>query len=165
MALIVEDGTGLTNAEALAGTDEFFAYHAKMGNDATGVDVARAEILLRRATAYYSGIYRNSLIGLRAFGAQSQDWPRRSNEPGFFDLFNYGVPREVREGIIELALVADKTDIFAPPKRGKKRVKIGPLEVDYDGNSPSQNQFVAASLKFARWLKQRPTNMARLVRS
>lgn len=165
MPLIVEDGTGLPNSEALAGTDEFFAYHAKMGNDTTGIDVGRAEILLRRATAYSSGIYRNAYIGVRAFGAQAQDWPRRSNEPGYFNLQALGVPREIREGVIELALVADKVDIFATPKRGKKRVKIGPLEVDYDGNSPSQNQFVAASLKFARWLKQRPTNMARLVRS
>lgn len=165
MALIVEDGTGLPNAEALAGTDEFFAYHAKMGNDTTGIDVPRAEILLRRATTYYSGIYRSAIVGFRATASQSQEWPRRSNEPGYFDLINYGVPREVREGIIELALIADKTDIFAVPKRGKKRVKIGPLEVDYDANSSSQNEFVTASLKFARWLKQRPTNMARLVRS
>jgi hypothetical protein len=65
-----------------------------------------------------------------------------------------------------LALIAETTPLTPNITRGKKRVKVGPIEVEYDGNAPTGTMFVSASLKLSPWLKSGAmnTNQVRLTR-
>lgn len=78
MALVVEDGTGLTTAEAYVSVADADAYHTAMGNTGwTGTDAAK-EIALRRAAQYIDTryTYRGTRVNLN----QALEWPRSSYE-------------------------------------------------------------------------------------
>lgn len=168
MPLVVEDGTGYSNADSYVGIAEADTFHASRGNDAWGpLSAARKEVLLRLASDYVTGKYRYAFIGRKAVAGQSLEWPRYSNEPGWFNLRLAGVPIEVRQATAELALIANTQSLTDAPKRGKKSVKVGPISVEYDPLSYNQNQFVSANLKLAPWLKSGGMNgsMVRLNRA
>jgi hypothetical protein len=155
MSLITEDGSGNNNSESYASVAEADGYHTKFGNTVwLALEQERKEILLRRATDYISDTFRFVFMGRKAFSTQALEWPRYSSEPGQFGLQAMGVPRGVKEATIELALLADAGPLIPTNSiRGTKRVKVGPIEVEYDSNSPSQNKFVTANLKLSPWLK------------
>lgn len=162
MALIVEDGTGVANAESLASVAFVDEYHSLRGNAAWAA-IATVEVkeqLLRKATDYFVGIYSQSLKGYTVSVDQSLPFPRIVNS------VNVGVPLSIKQGIAELALIAKSGPLIPNATRGKKRVKVGPLEVEYDGNSSFATKFVDASLKFLPWVNASSANgaMARLVR-
>lgn len=160
MAFVAEDGTGLPNANSLTSVAFADAYHAERGNAAwAAINNTRKQQLLIIATDYVVGIYGMAFIGARAVTGQALPFPRIVN------YVNVGNPDGVQQAIAELALVANTASLSPNISRGKKRVKIGPLEVEYDGNSPSQTRFVSASLKLAPFLKATASgNMARLQR-
>ena len=57
--LIVEDGTGLSNADSYASLAEANLYHANHGNvDWSDIDATTKEQLLRKATDYMVAQYR-----------------------------------------------------------------------------------------------------------
>lgn len=56
------------------------------------------------------------------------------------------VPYALGQANCELALIANTTDLKANKKRGKKSVKIGPLDVTYDDAEVSASAFTFASL-------------------
>lgn len=167
MALTVEDGTGYANADSYVSVAEADGYHSALGNEAwAALEPGRKEVLLRRATNYISDVYRTAFAGAPAKAGQSLAWPRIPQtvlERPLVPLAS--VPRGVREATIELALIADKTELLPNPKRLKKSVKIGPLAVEY-ADEPSGEKFVAASLKLAANLRPIAGNpfMARVVR-
>lgn len=162
MALIVEDGTGVEGAESLASVEFADAYHAARGNAAWAA-IASTEIkeqLLRKATDYAVGVYYGSWLGSQVSSAQALPFPRYVNGS------NVGVPLSIQQAIAELALIAKTTSLMPNVTRGKKRVKVGPIEVEYDGASPASTKFVAASLRFSPWLSGMVNGaMVKLVRS
>ena len=75
--LIVEDGTGLSNADSYASLAEANLYHANHGNvDWSDIDATTKEQLLRKATDYMVAQYRLQYAGYRRYSTQSLDWPR-----------------------------------------------------------------------------------------
>lgn len=162
MAFIVETGTGITNANSLASVAFANAYHADRGNAVWATfGLERKQANLIKATDYFVGIYGQSLLGDLVSSAQALPFPRTVN------YVNVGNPIRIQEAIAELAFVADSMSLYpANNVRTKKRVKIGPLEVEYDGNAPQAAKFVAVVLKLATWLKAGSlnTSMARLQR-
>ncbi len=166
--LIVEDGTGKPDAESFASVAFADTYHANLGNDLwAGKTTPRKEILLRRATNYIQGIFATSFVGSAYSELQALAFPRVSYEYAYRNLFSLGVPRNVAEATAELALIADTTELLPNITRGKKRVKVGSLEVEYDGNGPTGTKFVAATLKLVPFLRATAigSNQARLVRA
>lgn len=148
MALIVEDGTGVANAESLASVAFADSYHADRGN-AGWTSVASVEVkeqLLRKATDYIVAMYAGSWKGVEVAAGQSLPFPR------LVDSTNIGVPLSVKQATVELGLIARTTPLMPSVTRGKKRVKVGPLEVEYDGTAPTATQFVAASARLGPWL-------------
>lgn len=163
MALIVEDGTGVDGAESLASVAFADEYHAARGNTAW-TDIAQNETkeqLLRKATDYAVNMYAGSWAGVTVSPTQSLPFPRIVNGT------NIGLPISIQQAIAELALSAKTSPLSPNISRGKKRVKVGPIEVEYDGNSASATIFVAASMRFAPFLSGFSSNsaMARLVRT
>ncbi len=166
--LIVEDGTGLATAESFASVAFADTYHAKLGNDLwAAILPARKEILMRRATNYIQGIFATSFVGFAYSELQALAFPRVSYEVAYRNLFSLAVPRNVAEATAELALIADTTELLPNITRGKKRVKVGSLEVEYDGNGPTGTKFVAATLKLVPFLRSTAlsSSQARLVRA
>lgn len=162
MALIVEDGTGVTGAESLASVEFADAYHAARGN-AGWASVASTEIkeqLLRKATDYIVNVYASAWAGNPVKSNQAMPFPR------YVAGSNIGLPLSIQQATAELALIVKTTPLMPSITRGKKRVKVGPLEVEYDGNAANATKFVAASLRIAPFLSGMATGaMVKLVRS
>lgn len=75
MALVVEDGTGLANADSYLSVDAADAYHLKRGNREWGAASPDAkEAALVRASDYLDATYR--FAGGVAVLGQARAWPR-----------------------------------------------------------------------------------------
>lgn len=144
MSLIVEDGTGKSDAESYISVADADTYHSKRGNTAwAALATETKEVLLRKATDYMVQTYRTQWAGARKQDYQALDWPRY-DVPKFDSPSGYGsypayyldtiVPGEVKVACAELAYKAN-VDTLAPDiDRLTKREKIGTLEVEYDNN-------------------------------
>jgi hypothetical protein len=161
MSFIVETGSNVANANSLASVEFADAYHAARGNAAWAtLDLANKQYNLIKATDYFALTYRRYLLGAPAFIGQALPFPRIIN------YVNVGNPLDIQNAIAELALISSTLSLMPNASRTKKRVKVGPIEVEYDANSPSQTQFVAASLMVAPWLSgQLNGHTAKLVRT
>lgn len=135
MALIVEDGTGLANAESYASVATANAYHTAMGNAAwTGVDAVK-EAALRRATQYLDTRYRYR--GLPLTQTQALAWPRSytlSASLGYewSQQFNDWPPSRLVDACCELALRALTGALYADQEAGRVKAEtVGPISVTY----------------------------------
>jgi hypothetical protein len=160
MAFIPEDGTGVVDANSLASVEFADSYHADRGNAAwAALDLDRKQQNLVKATDYVVAIFAAVWNGALIATDQAMPFPRMVN------YVNIGLPLGIQQAVAELALIADTTPLLPTISRGKKRVKIGPLEVEYDGNAATQQQFIAATFRIASFLRQVSGAMAKLVRS
>lgn len=135
MALIVEDGSGMTNADAFISVEYADAYHAAMGNaEWTGAEPDK-EAAIRRATAFLSNSYQWQ--GYKRKGRpQALAWPRYDvvDCEGWGVAFD-AVPIEIQKATAEVALRelvspgSMNPDVIASEQ--VKREKIGALEVEY----------------------------------
>src|SRR5689334_24452499 len=108
MPLIVEDGTGVSNADSYVSRIEADAYHAARGNDVWAtLSEDKRDQLLRRAADYITHIFGRGFLGQRAYAGQALAWPRRDIRNR--NLLTLAVPREVREAKAALALIASTT--------------------------------------------------------
>lgn len=143
MVLVVEDGTGFANADSLCSVAFADAYHADRGNVVWAtLDIAVKEQLLRKATDYVKYTYNGQWLGLPVYVQQALPFPR----------VGFGVPVSIVEAVAELALIAKSTPLIPNITRGKKSVKVGPIQVTYDGSAATSTMFVSASLRFSPYL-------------
>jgi len=136
--IIVEDGTGLVNAESYVSVADATVYHNNIGNAAWSA-LANDEIreqLLRKATAFMLQRYRSSWNGWRKTTTQSLDWPRSLVQIKDAVSLNYyddaSVPELVKNACSSLALRASTQILLADEKRAKSSVTIGPISTTYD---------------------------------
>lgn len=147
--LIVEDGTGRADADALTSLTYCDAYHGAQGRaDWTGED-ADKEAAIRRATAYLSRSI--TWAGVRTHGrSQALAWPRS----GCVDIEGYGIksneiPSEVIDACAELALIELTTPgALSPvvvPADAIVEETIGPITTKYAAPLAGVNEHRAAS--------------------
>lgn len=145
MALVVEDGSGLSNAESYISVADATTYLTEIGEEAdwTAAQVAAQEAALRLSTSWIDGRY--SWPGFPKNDAQALDWPR-------FDAFDCegrlvdsgSVPEGVRRACAWVAKesVAGSVDLTGVNTDGRikrTRDKVGDLEteVEYEpGGAP-----------------------------
>lgn len=152
MALIVETGEGIANAESYISVADATARHAALGNAAwTGADAVK-EAALRRATQYMLQSYRGRWKGTRLKREQALDWPRYGARVDGFDLPSNEVPPEVANACADLALRALSADLNADQGRAVIREKIGPLETEYAAYSPQGTQYRAVDMALSAYL-------------
>jgi hypothetical protein len=169
MSLIVEDGTGLANAESLVLVAEADTYHNGRGNSAWALlSVTRKEQLLRQASDFLYQRYRGRWNGWRSTTTQALDWPRLGvilddvaayPSAGRLDSFAYmvpsnNIPAEVKMAQCELALIA--IDGPLTPRsltQSKHMVKAGPVVVEFDTRSPQAPRYPAIAALLAPYLK------------
>ena len=160
MAIITENGTGLSTAETLVSVADCSAYHLARGNNnwAT-ITTAQMEEALRRASDYMLQVYSLKWAGYRKNSTQALDWPRY-NVPYIrgINVFsaNYdsdSVPQLVKNAACELAFKAAQGELAPDVTQTVVSEKVDVLEVVYDKNSPQYAQFRAIDNLLAPFLK------------
>jgi hypothetical protein len=152
VSLIVEYGTGNANSESYADQEFADAYHSDRNNTAWAtLTQAQKEAYLRQATDFMMELYRLRWKGRRVLINQALDWPRVGviledfggsqgrNGFGSYGLFQVdykSVPIEIKKACVELALRAMNGVLSIDLAQKVLRKKVGPLEVEYDPNSP-----------------------------
>lgn len=139
MALVVEDGTGLSTADSYISETDADTYVTNyLGGDAgwTAADTATREQALREATRYLDITYQRRWKGIRLNETMSLDWPRQSvlDEDEYL-IDDATVPQRVKDATVEmavrvLALAAggDLTpDLLTPGDIESESVKVGPI--------------------------------------
>jgi hypothetical protein len=145
MALIVEDGTGLSNSESYASVAFADTYCANMGFT-SWTSVADKEAALRQATAYMLQVYRQSWQGYRVKLAQALDWPRVGVVTDrFVTILSTVVPLDVQKACVELALRSAAGALYADQGQAVKRKKVGEIEVEYMPGSGSTTKYNAVA--------------------
>ena len=143
MALIVEDGTGKSNAESYISVADADTYHSNLGNTSwAALETGPKEILLRKATNYMIQVYRDLWNGLRSVSGQALDWPRSGVVVDDFVAIDIDeMPNEILNACAELALKSNASELLADKTRGVKRKKIGPLDTTFDTSSPEGKRY------------------------
>jgi hypothetical protein len=104
MAIVVEDGTGLPNAQVMTSVAEANAYFAARGEPQPVV--ATMEAALGRGWQYIENAYRGRWKGRNVYELQTLAWPRRGviDEEGFEIQPNI-VPKLVKSANAHAALL------------------------------------------------------------
>lgn len=163
MAIVVEDGTGKSDAESYINVADATTYHAARGNAAWAAlasDTVR-EQMLRKATDYMEQAYRLRWAGTRLTSTQALSWPRydvpQKDAPGGYGPWPAYYPQDevpvaVANACAELALRAAADDLAPDVGRLKSRTKVGPIEVEYVAGSPAYTRFRAVDNMLAPFL-------------
>jgi DnaT-like ssDNA binding protein len=130
--LIVEDGTGLANAESYLSVADANAYHARMGNVAAwSGEVPALEAALRRATQYLDARYK--FPGCKLVWTQALQWPR---DPYTMSDWEFAPPywpvSRLQAACAELALRALSDSLYTDQSDAAVTEEtVGPLTVKY----------------------------------
>lgn len=169
MALVVEDGTGLANADSFISVADADAYHARYGNTGwLSADQVEKEVHLRRGLRYLVTRNEGRWEGQKKADAQALPFPRY----GVYDadglwVDENSVPRAIAEAQAELALRSLAGEDLQPDLEDgavkRERLKAGSVEeeVEYVGGKRETKSFSVVEAMLAPFLR-RP---GRLVRS
>lgn len=153
MALVVEDGTGLDDAESYISFDEFRAYCDNRGYDYEAFDRPVIEQRLRLASEYIDTEWRYKATRLKA--SQMREFPR----DGLTDWSGHavtGVPVRVKHACAELAFKGLSESLRKDLNRGGMVTSesIGPMSVSYAEGAPVGKVFTAAARLLEPYLKK-----------
>ncbi|MAD98776.1 MAG: hypothetical protein Unbinned200contig1000_14 [Prokaryotic dsDNA virus sp.] len=139
MAFIVEDGTGIADANSyvdVAYADAYFLDRANSGW--SSADTSSKEIALVKATDYVEIRFRDKWKGILAPEATTLSFPRQYlyNRKGELET---GIPEDVKKAVCEYAVRALSADLLPDPtvsdsaKALKKTFeKVGPIETEVE---------------------------------
>lgn len=158
--LIVEDGTGKTDAESFATAAELVSYAAKYGVTVPATE-AEQESLLRRSALQMQTL---NWKGCRAHPDQALSWPRREVViDGEIKPSNY-IPARIQYGQMALAAEIHTDDVDPIDKRQgaviRERVE-GAVDVEYAQISNTSGRLLPAApdrpsrTQFADYLAKR----------
>ena len=154
MALIVENGTGLANAESYSSVADADIFHESRGNlawDALDTDVK--EQALRRSTDYIDSYYSEHWLGQTLNLTQALAWPRafvprpvRQSITAAYDPYisSSALPQQLVKATAQLALKTATGVILMPDSTPDiKQKTVGPLTVIYQDGASSSVEFNA----------------------
>jgi hypothetical protein len=132
MSLIIEDGTGVENADSYATLAELATYATSRGVTLSGNDAAK-EVLLRQAADYLETL-EHKYKGSRVDTDQALAWPRS-------DVYLYGSSTELPEDEIPALLIKAQCQLacdaqtlnLLPNGAGREviRQKVDVIETEY----------------------------------
>ena len=135
MALILEDGSGVTGANAYADRTFADAYFSDRGHAAwTGTDDEK-DIALIKATDYIQQRFQGGWLGDKVNHSYPLCWPRQNVDDGKGRLrFDYNeIPTELKKATAEYALRALTTELITDPTTNGLEVveeskEVGPIK-------------------------------------
>jgi hypothetical protein len=139
MTFVVENGTGLINANSYASVAAADAYATLRGITAwTGTNTVKESALVR-ATDYLEATYREAWRGYRYTGTQALSWPRSNVEVDLFPVPSDIVPVAVVNACIELAIRALTESLLDDQGQKVRRERVDVIEIEYaDGSDPAK---------------------------
>lgn len=152
MTLIVENGTGLANAESYASVAYADAYFAARNVTTWTGDAAHKEGLLRIATEYIDSVFGQRFKGTRNTITQALQWPRDGVSVDGFDLDSDVIPVDLMRATCEIAHQANSTELLPNLEQGVIREKVDVLEVEYDSSSPRIVRLSKVNAMLAKYL-------------
>ena len=158
--MVVEDGSGKTNAISFVSVQYAQLYHAQRNNAGwVQLTVGAQKAALIKATDYMEQVYRLIWLGYRKLEAQALSWPRDEVRRADFTYLNQysfypnnQVPVEEQNACCELALRAATNTLAPDIDRVTQREKVGPLEVEYQQGSAPYTRFRAVDNILAPFL-------------
>lgn len=155
MALVVEDGTGKTDAESLASVAAFQAYCTARGISYSAT-TSVIEAALRKGTDYLGQKYGQRLAGYRVSTTQALDFPRYEMPRRDIGAYAYyasdAVPTAVVNACIEAAIRATTDDLSPDLAQAVKREKVGAIETEYQDFSNARPSYPVIDALMAPFL-------------
>lgn len=144
MALTVEDGTLVADADAYVSTAEVDTYNTNYVGDTTwsGATDTAKEIAVRQATQFIDSKFASRFVGVLSDNDQSLMWPRAGaigHDGRSYD--DDDIPDQLKNAVYELAIKATAEDLVpdidTPGDVRRTKDAVGPLstEVEYFGAS------------------------------
>lgn len=143
MALVVEDGTGITNANAYVSVSEADSYFQARNNTSWNArNTPDKEKAILYATSFLDGVFY--WLGHIKKNEQALGWPRilvydKEHRP----IDSDSVPRKIKDATCELALEGLDKPLSPSLARGGdiKRQKVSSLEIEYFERASSERTF------------------------
>lgn len=167
MTIIVEDGTGLSNAESLVSVTYFKDYHSARGNaSVAALTTAQSEEALRRASDYFLQTYRGRWQGERTTTTQALDWPRVNVVVDYYKSINDNeIPNDIKNAFSDLAFKAVSGELLSDVSSQVIRQKVEGIEVEYQPNTRQTKRYTAIDAMLSQYLKGNGAVNLSLVRS
>ncbi len=148
MTLIVEDGTGKSDAESYVSVADTDTYLLNLGYTVWAkLNTQENEQALRRATKYMGQAYRLRWIGSRKTSTQALDWPRVDAVD--YEGFEYSdsvVPQLVKNACAELSFKAASGELVQDMTQTVVREKVDKIEVEYAKGSVANTKYTGIDL-------------------
>lgn len=139
MALIIEDGTGKSDAQSYAAAADLTAFAAARGITLTAATDAAKEILLIRAMDYLEA-QEPQFQGTRFSETQALAFPREDIVLHGQEVAETPLPALLIKALCQLAVYADSGDLVASGDgREVIKKKVGPLETTYSESGGGAN--------------------------
>jgi hypothetical protein len=162
MTFIVEDGTGVDDANALITLAEYRAHFTDRGVDTSAQDDATVQAAIVVATDYIEQRWESCLLGQREHDNQCVSFPRDGICDYAGEELDGVVPKQVKRAVIEYARIAISQSLLQTPtvdESGKAvkrtREKVGPIETETEFQDGSGIDILLRPYPIAdRWLEQ-----------
>jgi hypothetical protein len=145
MSLVVEDGTGKSNAESYAAIADVSAYAVKFGKTFATSPAAPAEAACRVATKWLDAFYRARLPGCVANTDQALEWPRSGVCYRGAELPSDEVPQQIIDAMCEAAIRELASPGALSPDIDRdayiKSIQAGSVQIEYGGAVPLNTMF------------------------
>lgn len=139
MAIVVETGEGLADAECFISVADADSYFSLRGNAVWAALLTPAkEAALRLSTDYMESMYGAKWCGERKTDTQALSWPRTGTVAP-----DDVVPQAVARVNAELAVRASQGALLADAGAQVKQETVGPISVTYADGARQQTSFAA----------------------
>lgn len=145
-AIVVEDGTGLTNSNSYVSESELTTYATNRGITLVGVNT----VLLHISMDY---LEQQNFKGVKNTDEQSLQWPRYGVYIDGYYVDNDFIPDLLKESQMEFAIGIDAgNNLLAVIGRETKREKVDVIEVEYMDGARDNVYITAAETKLKKLL-------------
>lgn len=131
--MVVEDGTGLSNADSFVSVAYADTYFTTRGVSAWA-SLTNKEALLIKATDYIEAVYSESWKGVTLNDTQSLSFPRIIDDATVY-------PDRLLKAVCELALKANSGDLLVDVEQRTIEEKIDVITVKYAEYSDQKTQY------------------------
>lgn len=126
--IIVEDGTGKSDAESYIDLAYLQVYATKRGLDITGI----TESNIIKGQDYFESAYQ--FKGTKLKETQALAFPRYINNEVVY-------PARIKNAVCELAIKSKSAELLADSERATKREKVGDIEIEYSEYSKDETNY------------------------
>ena len=137
--LVIEDGSGLSNAESYIDLAYLTAYATKRGLAIAGITEAN----IIKAMDYFESAYQ--FKGTKLVETQALAFPRYINNEVVY-------PVRIKNAVCELAIKSKSAELLADSERATKREKVGDIEIEYSEYSKDETNYNFVINLITPWL-------------